>query len=950
MINTIDAARGIAHQYLNYIKSNGTVVELQTISEVINDKILGMFPDLDIDELIGILLSDYSVGSGLLTSLTDDDITPWLKDKKSEINWQGWNRYKLYLQDKDPAFPINDLDDFTDKILDKCVNPQQDGSWDRRGMVVGHVQSGKTSNYVGLINKAVDSGYKLIIVIAGTMNSLRRQTQERIDEGFVGKNSSDNLEEKIIGVGEYLIDSEIFSLTSSSIKTGGDFDQSIASRKGIPIGRSPVVLVIKKNKGILENLIEWLSSQSQTKNNDGFLKLYDVPTLIIDDEADSASINTVSGKKTKEEALSELKTINRNIRILINLFDKKTFIGYTATPYANLFIPQEWNEEVNYTIKGNEYLVGQDLFPKDFIINIKAAKNYIGASKIFGYYDSENNENQEPIDIFRPIFPEGSPFFITKEIKDSDEEVIYRQPTNKDPRPDYLPESLKIAIKSFILTCTIRRLRGQEKKHNSMLVHAVLYVKWIDCIAKLVNEQLRKYKNLIEGNDPMFIEELRVLFESDFIPTTLEILEEGRLGYNDIKIKISKWEEVKPELIKASSKIEVRAVHGVKSKSNLLYDEIEEIDYNLFKENGLSVIAVGGSRLARGITLEGLSISYYLRASKMYDSLMQMGRWFGYRPGYVDLCRLYTTYDLFDWFNHITDATEEMRRDFDEMSSLNLTPSKFKLKVRNHKGLLSITSVSKLYFSEEIDISFSGTNIQTYFIEKSDKSLNSNFNVFKKLLSNIGVNPEVKLTTNKRIKYLIFKNVNITYINDFILSYSTKQPSINSKTISDYILSQNLNGNIKEWSIVVVSNSSNKIKLRTDKKKYGGLTTEVAVRPIELNINNEIYHLGASLRNQLGNESRKSKFYSIEKNQIDDPKDRIVDLLDATNKNQRKIERKGLILIYLLDERGTEGVKLDVPIVGFSIYFPKIDNEERVKYTVTQEVEEEEENDDDNYE
>jgi hypothetical protein len=388
MINTIDAARGIAHQYLNYIKSNGTVVELQTISEVINDKILGMFPDLDIDELIGILLSDYSVGSGLLTSLTDDDITPWLKDKKSEINWQGWNRYKLYLQDKDPAFPINDLDDFTDKILDKCVNPQQDGSWDRRGMVVGHVQSGKTSNYVGLINKAVDSGYKLIIVIAGTMNSLRRQTQERIDEGFVGKNSSDNLEEKIIGGCEYLIDSEIFSLTSSSIKTGGDFDQSIASRKGIPIGRSPVVLVIKKNKGILENLIEWLSSQTQTKNNDGFLKLYDVPTLIIDDEADSASINTVSGKKTKEEALSELKTINRNIRILINLFDKKTFIGYTATPYANLFIPQEWNEEVNYTIKGNEYLVGQDLFPKDFIINIKAAKNYIGASKIFGYYDS----------------------------------------------------------------------------------------------------------------------------------------------------------------------------------------------------------------------------------------------------------------------------------------------------------------------------------------------------------------------------------------------------------------------------------------------------------------------------------------------------------------------------------------------------------------------------------
>jgi hypothetical protein len=948
MKDALDAARGIAHQYLNYIKKDGSIIDFNTISNVVNEQLLGLKLDFNKEDLIEILIADYSVGGGNISLLVDEEIKPWLNNIKSEIKWQGWNRYKNYLQEKDPTFPVNDLDDFTDKILDKCVNPIQEGSWDRRGMVVGHVQSGKTSNYVGLINKAMDSGYKLIIIIAGTMNSLRRQTQERIDEGFIGKNSSDNQDEKIIGVGDYPIDNEIFSLTSSSIKNGGDFDQSIASRKGIPIGRSPVVLVIKKNKAILENLIDWLSSSSQTKISDGYQKLFDVPTLIIDDEADSASINTVTGKKTKEEALSEIKTINRYIRTLINLFDKKTFIGYTATPYANLFIPQEWNQEVENSIKGNDYLVGPDLFPKDFIINIKAAKNYIGAAKIFGDSNKLTEENQEPIDIFRPVFPENSPFFIEK---DSDDfgEIIYRQPTNKDPLPDYLPDSLKMALKSFILTCAIRRIRGQEKKHNSMLIHAVLYVKWIDCLAKLVNEQMRVYKHLIQGRDPELILELKDLFESDFLPTTKDILNDNKLGYIDIKIKNHTWEEVELELYKASSKIQVRAVHGVKSRSNLQYDEIDEIDYNIFKDDGLSVIAVGGSRLARGITLEGLSISYYLRASKMYDSLMQMGRWFGYRPGYIDLCRLYTTNDLFDWFQHITLATEEMRNDFDEMSTMNLTPNKFKLKVRNHNGLLSITSISKLFFSEEIDISFSGSNIQTYYLDKSKEALKNNYSQFIKLVNSFGDPSEIRNTKrDNRIKYIIFKDCKIDALCEFISTYSSKQPSINSTTIVDYINKQYDSKTIKEWTIAVVSNTDKKVKLRSKSKKHGGEIIEELSRPIELLINNKKHGLGATVRNQLG-QNRKSRYYTIEKNQIDDPKDRVIDLTQSNNKDQRKIEKKGLLLIYLLDERGTENVVVDVPIVGYSLYFPKVDNEVKVKYTVTQESQEEEEIDDDQY-
>ena len=177
MKDALDAARGIAHQYLNYIKKDGSIIDFNTISNVVNEQLLGLKLDFNKEDLIEILIADYSVGGGNISLLVDEEIKPWLNNIKSEIKWQGLNRYKNYLQEKDPTFPVNDLDDFTDKILDKCVNPIQEGSWDRRGMVVGHVQSGKTSNYVGLINKAMDSGYKLIIIIAGTMNSLRRQNQ-----------------------------------------------------------------------------------------------------------------------------------------------------------------------------------------------------------------------------------------------------------------------------------------------------------------------------------------------------------------------------------------------------------------------------------------------------------------------------------------------------------------------------------------------------------------------------------------------------------------------------------------------------------------------------------------------------------------------------------------------------------------------------------------------------
>lgn len=925
-MSLLQSARAIAHTLLSLHQGQITDEVLLSVIEKASAINIVEGQTFDKQELFEILRADYSVGKGEITILSDN-VEPWLNDEKANINFELWNRYKLYMSENDPSFPINDLDDFTDKILDKCVNPKKEGTWDRRGMVVGHVQSGKTSNYVGLINKATDAGYKVIIVIAGTISSLRRQTQERIDSGYIGRNSSAFIREnqnRLIGVGKYKSETDIYSLTSSYYKSGdeGDFSQSVANRLNIPIGKNPVVFVIKKNKSILENLIDWFSKNENIREVDGTPKLFDVPALIIDDEADAASVNA-------SRDINDIKTINRLIRTLLNIFNQNTFIGYTATPYANLFISQEYNEEQTTIVKNKTYQIGEDLFPRDFIINLKAPTNYIGAAKIFGYENANPELTKEPLDIFREIGDYDPPFFRT----------INRE--NKDILPEYLPPSLERAIKSFILTCAIRRVRGHESKHNSMLVHVALLVRWIDRVAYLVNEKTKEYKNAIQSEDATLLNELKELYETDFLPTTKNVLD--NLDYTDIRIKEHTWEEVKKELKNAVLKIDVRSVHGTRSTTNLEYHNIEEIDYNRH-ENGLSVIAVGGSRLSRGITLEGLSVSYYIRTTRMYDSLMQMGRWFGYRPGYVDLCRLYTTNQIFEWFNHITMATEEMRNDFDEMTAIHQRPKDFRLKVRNHHGLLTITSLNKMFFSEDIEISFSGENPQTYCLLKTKPAIESNFNALKALISTIGFpTKENRIEYKGKTRCLFYPNANIEALCNFIDAYKIEQPSINNATLSDYIKTQSKDNKIKEWSICIISNTDERVFIdykgktpRNERKSNESLST------FELQHNNEVVTMGCTVRNQ--QMGRGSEYFLISKNQIDQTADRYFDLSKdndyskmtyAEIKAQRKVEKKGLLLIYALDERGTPNVNNGIPIVGYSLHFPKIDDEIKVSYTAT---------------
>ena len=918
-----ESARNIAHVLLT--KYNRSELSAEIIAaEVENVFLMPGFDSSIKDDLTSQLEADFEIYSGQATQLVDKDVRPWLPDAKAGISWKLWNRYRLHLKTKDGSFPVDSLDDQTDKILDKCINPKTPGNWDRRGMVVGNVQSGKTANYTGLINKATDAGYKLIVVIAGIHNALRSQTQVRIDEGYIGRNSADLIlrgKTKRIGVGNYKVDTEIYSYTSSDDK--GDFNRGIATGLNVPIGgNSPTVLVIKKNKSVLENLILWLN-QFVVEDASGNRKIHNVPVLVIDDEADNASVN--SGTEL------DVRTINRLIRTLLNLFNQNTFIGYTATPYANLFIPSTWSEELETMVKDVKLKVGEDLFPRDFIVNISPPSNYIGAAQLFGFENEKTGEEFEGLDIIRPA-EDQEPWF---------PRTINRE--NRDILPDDVPESLKESIQAFILTCAVRRLRGQDKKHNSMLIHVALRVAWIDRIAWLVNEVLRDYKRQIKSGQGSLLTELENLYKNDFIPTTEEVLE--NLTYTDPKIKTYSWDQIKSELINAVTKIEVRAVHGTKKTRNLEYHNIEEINYKMYEDAGtsLSVIAVGGNKLARGITLEGLSVSYYLRTTRMYDSLMQMGRWFGYRPGYVDLCRLYTTEQLVNWYRHVTMATEEMRADFDEMAAKNLRPEDFQLKVRTHPGMLLITSVTRMRDHERIQVGFSGKLIQTYAFEKSSSVVESNYQSFANLLSRLAGPKEQN--SKRGVNALLWSKVSANIVSDFIASY--RSGYIRSDILRTYIEKQNENGKLVEWSVAIILNSGKTITTKGDLSgkpvkshtfiwSDGRITGGLPAR----NLENGLTELSVK-----GN-----------KNAILDKRARMIDLqfesepTEQEIKDKRNSEGKPLLVIMPLDSRVSHDLDENVPLVGFGLIFPEFEGEETYEYAarpVQTELEEIPQEDDD---
>jgi len=730
---------------------------------------------LDEDTLFARVNSQFNISQEHFTYLEGRDRRkPWLnafvEENATQMNF--WARYKMYLQQKKnfPEKIIDELDKETDFVLDHLFNPNLKATaieGGKKGMVVGNVQSGKTSNYTGLICKAADLGFNFIIILAGTLNNLRSQTQLRLDEGFLGfdtqyQRTSEGTQNKI-GVGVFSGFDSCVASSHTDSSNGGDFK----AKAGINFDTNDVqILVIKKNKSILDRVNKWLSTHH------GHDELIDSKSLLlIDDEADYASINT-------NDQESNPSTINRQIREVLSHFNRSGYVGYTATPFANIFIPVDKHD---------------DLFPRDFILKLPTPSNYIGPDKIFGTTtDVEQSKKLLPV---------------LRTVTDYEEQFPTCHKCN-DELPEDLPQSMLLAIKCFVLTCAIRNARGQVTDHNSMLIHVSRYQRWQERVKELVEDAFTYLQRGILQNDAATLADLRNVFETDsdtyqsYKKTTLEVIDlinDPSSGFSNIDgtmlIKPIAWEEVLPSLKKAAAKIQVLSLNG-SSKDVLEYYE--------HRDHGISVIAIGGDKLSRGLTLEGLSVSYFLRASKMYDTLMQMGRWFGYRPGYADLCRLFISPELNEWFRHISMANEELSGDFEDLAATGQTPDSYSLKVRTSPGNLKITSVSKMRNVSKINVSMAGKLIETYQLPL-DRNLHAlNVTLTQNLLNKLGDSCDDKLQ--------MWKGVSSELICDYLSKYQTAQgmAGVNMLLIVKYIKKLNEAQELTDWTVYVSSINSGK--------------------------------------------------------------------------------------------------------------------------------------------
>jgi hypothetical protein len=613
---------------------------------------------------------------------------PWVEE--IETDWECYKAYERILtEDGLPATVVMTIGKDSLKILDLLGNPRSDENFDRRGLVLGHVQSGKTSNYAGVIARAADAGYKLFIVIAGIHENLRSQTQERIDRAFIEQAPN--------------------SLRPISLTTKiYDFSKVKAEQRIPPQGvGTSLVLVVKKNARILENLVTWLSRPGSSWGK--------MPLLLIDDEADNASINTSNNEFDPTK-------INKLIREILNIFEKSSYVGYTATPFANIFIDPDTNNEMYH----------QDLFPRHFIYCLDAPSNYLGSERIF------LEESEDEISAFR------------RDIEDA--EGVLPRSHRSDFEVVSIPESLKEAINIFLLACAIRSLRETGPKHMSMLVNISPYALVQKSVGIIIQDYMARMSARVKagafmkGQDIDFWKSLKALFIKE---------------YNRCEVD---WERVRTKLPEIASVVKIFVINN-KSQDRLSYT-----DYN---EKGLKAIAIGGYTLSRGLTLEGLTVSYWNRNSKAYDTLMQMGRWFGYRVGYEDVCRLWMSSDAQAWYAHIAEASIELREDLIEMSQKGLTPEDFGLKVRNHPDTLIVTAMNKRRSAEvrTVQPDLNCKLIETWIVYRDLNKNEKNIATLETLIGTIKIikgNGEVKDQDSK-----LWKNIPYKYIIEFLKTFET---------------------------------------------------------------------------------------------------------------------------------------------------------------------------------
>jgi hypothetical protein len=668
----------------------------------------------------------------------------WLQglDRSTWIYWPALRQYLLAVKHWNPS-DIRSLDDSSDRILRQLEPPDKEKS-DVRGLVLGYVQSGKTASFTALIAKAADAGYRLVIVLSGIDKGLRRQTNLRLKRELVGYPDNPSGCVRMPGMGHQWHE---FTTTDKE----GDFDPGCANHAALQ-GSQPVLLVVKKNGAVLRRLRRWLDDAPPEVRRT-------LPLLVVDDEADQASVDTRGTYQTEDGPLDPdyepPSVINGLIRDLLQRFEKRAYVAYTATPFANILVPHD-------TIDPR---VGNDLYPKDFIIDLPKPRGYFGAEEFFGRFDRLTGEHIHGLDVIRSIAEDDIATLNTGGI----------------------PPSLQNAVLDFVLGGAARAQRGQSAAPATMLVHTSQRIAEHSSIRILVSNLFSELRDEWRYQRSEGIRErLRVRWESEFRSVT-------QASHPDRDVPFDLIEEFVGPFFEAVQVREVNSYTG------------EVLDYD--REPELKAIAIGGNRLARGLTLEGLLVSFFIRESKAYDTLMQMGRWFGYRGGYEDLTRIHTTTRLAEWFNDLAFVEHRLREDIDVYESQGLTPYEVGLRIWQHPTM-QVTGPLKRRFASDtiIQQSYSLELEQTFkfpFSRPEDLAIQAEANTLavRDFIRRLGVHD----TDVSKSGTTVWTGVSPNGVVEFLRSFrrDDEAQDISIPLICAYIEKMVTAGELTRWTVAV---------------------------------------------------------------------------------------------------------------------------------------------------
>jgi len=648
----------------------------------------------------------------------------------TDVFWPSLERHLL--EDKHWSVDsVQSIDENSSSIVARLAPPQSPEKFSARGLVVGYVQSGKTANMTAVIAKALDAGYRLVIILAGLTDALRTQTQERMEEDLVAAHPE---------LWDHLT-------TREQDFDAGTRQNLVEPRKG------GILAVVKKNTHVLARLRDFLEQTAISTR----MKL---PALVIDDETDQASPDVA--KKTDEDPT----TINKRIREILRRLPKCSYVGYTATPFANVLI--------NPGAEGNEKY-DRDLYPRDFIVSIPAPADYFGAERLFG---------RDLLSADDPG-PSGDGVDVIRTIREEDIETIQGLEKGEEGRDQGLPQSLQEALLWFVLATAARTARGDEV-HSTMLLHTSRLTEAHQNLELTVRSFLAQFR------DTPAVARHKML--QDIWEREYPLQPATAFGRKPLATAT---------VLEHTDKVLARTLVA---QDNYVSETRLE-----FPRDGEPVWAViiGGDRLARGVTLPGLVVSYFGRNARQYDTLMQMGRWFGYRQGYEELPRIWMTAATMSSFRELATIEAELREEISYYRDGSIRPIDWGVRIRKVPGML-VTRRPAMQHAKEAALSYSGEHLQTIrFYHRDTAWLQRNWQAGGRLLTRAVDDPSVQ--TEHRQNAFLVRNVPVDAILEFLRNYQTcrEQVRTNTKALREYIEKYE-SAELRRWNVAVMMPASAK--------------------------------------------------------------------------------------------------------------------------------------------